>query len=224
MFIILSDCSEVYVNDNLPYSLYSVPITSITWREIIKSINQVYSNANNKEKYLLRELKEYLPKVVLMENKESNWVYVVSLANNTPSWSKISWKDVVYKKKRYFYPAHGGWPKIRPNYIVFRFDGKLLSIHHVEDYEVVDDMHKEIILKDTIICPKCKKDISNEKCITSSGMFISSLMALTMGMIGEKEGSFKIPLHLRGMAIVTKENFEVLKVHSKASIKLADKL
>ena len=144
MFIILSDCSEVYVNDNLPHSLYSVPITSITWREIIKSINQVYPNADNKEKYLLRELKEYLQKVVQMENKESNWVYVVSLANNTPSWSKISWKDVVYKKKRYFYPADGGWPKIPPNYIAFRFDGKLQSIHHVEDYEVVDDMHKEI--------------------------------------------------------------------------------
>ncbi len=144
MFIILSDCSEGYVNNNLPPSLYGVPITSITWRGIIKSINQDYPNANNKEKYLLRELKEYLQKVVQMENKESNLVYVVSLANNIPNWSKISWKDVVYKKKRYFYPSDGGWPKIPPNYIAFRFDGILQSIHHVEDYEVVDDMHNEI--------------------------------------------------------------------------------
>ena len=81
----------------------------------------------------------------------------------------------------------------------------------------------EILLRDTIICPKCKKDIS-QKCITPSGRFMLSLMALTMGMIGEKEGNFSIPPHLRGLAIVTKENYEQLKRQSKASIKLANKL
>ena len=86
------------------------------------------------------------------------------------------------------------------------------------------DGGKEIILKGTIFCPKCKKDISNGSCITPSGMFMSSLLGLTMGMIGEKEGTFKIPPHLRGIAIVTKENFEALKTQSKASIKLAEKL
>ena len=81
-----------------------------------------------------------------------------------------------------------------------------------------------ILLKDNIICPKCKKDISEGKCVTPSGTFIISLMALTMGMIGEKEGNLQIPPHLRGMAIVTKENYDALKKQSKASIKLADKL
>jgi|SRR3989344_525030 len=86
------------------------------------------------------------------------------------------------------------------------------------------DGGKEIIVKDTIICPKCKKDISNGSCITPSGMFIISLLGLTIGMIGEKDGALKIPPHLRGMAIVTKENFEILKAQSKASIKLAKRL
>jgi len=86
------------------------------------------------------------------------------------------------------------------------------------------DGGKEIILKDTIICQKCKKDISDGSCVTPSGIFIISLLGITMGMIGEKEGTLKIPPHLKGMAIVTKENFEVLKARSKASIKLVDKL
>jgi len=86
------------------------------------------------------------------------------------------------------------------------------------------DGGKEIILKDAIICPKCKKDISNERCITPSGMFMISLLGLTIAMIGEKEGTGKIPPHLEGMAIVTKENFDALKARSKASIKLADRL
>lgn len=82
----------------------------------------------------------------------------------------------------------------------------------------------EILLRDNIICPKCKKDISNEKCITLSGRFMISLMALTIGMLGEKEGDFKVPVHLKGLTIVTKEKYNILKEQSKASIKLANKL
>lgn len=84
---------------------------------------------------------------------------------------------------------------------------------------------KEILLRNNIICPKCKKDISEGKCITPSGMFMISLMAITMEMIAEKRGDhFELPPHLRGMAIVSKENYEALKKQSKASIKLAEKL
>ena len=54
-----------------------------------------------------------------------------------------------------------------------------------------------------VICPKCKKDISNEKCVSRSGEFLISMMALTMGMIGEKESNFRIPPHLRGMVYGT---------------------
>lgn len=79
-----------------------------------------------------------------MESQESNWVYVVSLSDSTPSWSKVSWKDVIYKKRFYFYPQGKNWPGIPPNYIAFRFEGRLQSIHHVEKYEVVQDAHKYI--------------------------------------------------------------------------------
>ncbi|MEK6984078.1 MAG: hypothetical protein AABX33_05885 [Nanoarchaeota archaeon] len=65
------------------------------------------------------------------------------------------------------------------------------------------DGGEEIILRDNIICPKCKKDISNEKCVSRSGEFLISMMALTMGMIGEKESNFRIPPHLRGMVYGT---------------------
>ncbi len=82
----------------------------------------------------------------------------------------------------------------------------------------------KIVLRDTLICPKCKRDISNGKCITPSGMFMISLMALMICMIGEKEGNLHIPPHLTGMAIVTGETYTTLQKQSKASIKLADKL
>ncbi len=85
--------------------------------------------------------------------------------------------------------------------------------------------NQKILLRDNIICPKCKHDISDGKCITPSGMFMISLMIITMWQVAEKEGDrFELPPHLRGIAIVSKENYEVLKKQSKAFIMLANKL
>ena len=81
----------------------------------------------------------------------------------------------------------------------------------------------EIILRDKIFCPKCKKEINNGKCVALSGELMISLMALTIGMIGEKEGNFEIPPHLRRMALVSKENFNKLKEQSKRAITLVTK-
>lgn len=83
---------------------------------------------------------------------------------------------------------------------------------------------KEVIVRDSIVCPKCKKDISNGKCVTGGGQFLISLIALAAGMLGEREGTFKVPPHLRNMALVSKENYEILRKQSKASIKLVEKL
>jgi hypothetical protein len=116
----------------------------LPWSAIIDLIDEVFPKAAMKEKWLLQNLKSYLREIVIMESQESNWVYVVSLSDSTPSWSKISWKDVIYKKRFYFYPQGKNWPGIPPNYIAFRFEGRLQSIHHVEKYEVVQDAHKYI--------------------------------------------------------------------------------
>lgn len=118
-FIVLSDCSREYIKSSLRESYYSVPVKFIQWKVVADLIAQAYSNGSNVEKFLFREMLAYLAKEVQMENAESNWVYVVSLADNTPSWSKISWKDVVYKKRRYFYPVGSNWPKVVPNYLAF---------------------------------------------------------------------------------------------------------
>jgi hypothetical protein len=78
-----------------------------------------------------------------MQNIDSNWVYVVSLGSDTPEGWKLSWIDVVEKRRRYFHPVGDGWPKEPPNYIAFRYHGKLQSIHHIDGYTVFDDPHKE---------------------------------------------------------------------------------
>ena len=71
-----------------------------------------------------------------MQKFDSNWVYVVSLGSGTNPGRNIFWIDVVNDRGRYFHPVGKGWPKEPPNYMAFRYWGKLRSIHHVESYEV----------------------------------------------------------------------------------------
>jgi hypothetical protein len=77
-----------------------------------------------------------------MQKVDSNWVFVVSLGHGGPDKWNISWRDIVVKHNKYFHPvggSKGGWPAEPPNYIAFRYDGKLQSIHHIDRYQVFTD-------------------------------------------------------------------------------------
>ena len=77
-----------------------------------------------------------------MQNKDSNWVYIVALGCDKPSGWQINWQDIVNIKEKYFQPIcgiNGGWPSEPPNYIAFRYRGKLQTIHHIDKYEVFND-------------------------------------------------------------------------------------
>jgi hypothetical protein len=83
-------------------------------------------------------------KVINMQDRNSNKVFCVVLGSDKPEWSKLSWKEIVEKERKYFYPVSKKWPPDPPNYIAFRYDGKLQSIHHVEKYEVVTKMYEHL--------------------------------------------------------------------------------
>ena len=76
-----------------------------------------------------------------MQDQNSNWVYVVSLNDDTFG-GETTFIDVVEKHRKYFHPVggdRGGWPVEPPNYMGFRYHGHLQSIHHVDDYQVITD-------------------------------------------------------------------------------------
>ena len=65
-------------------------------------------------------------------------VFVVALSKAAFEEGRgYTWIDVVEKDKHYFHPIGRGWPEEPPNYIAFRYDGKLQSVHYIESYEVV---------------------------------------------------------------------------------------
>ena len=76
-----------------------------------------------------------------MERQTDNNVFVVVLGQSpmVPGQTH-TWIDVVEKDKCYFHPVGNHWPVRPPNYIGFRYRGRLQSVHHIESFEIVEDL------------------------------------------------------------------------------------
>lgn len=136
--VVLSECSPEYARLYLPdEEIDGVPVVHLSWRELSGLATRARRAGAPAEKRLLDDLNGYLRGLMTMQQVDSNWVYVVVLSHDqAPGWD-CSWVEIVTRYHTYFHPAGAGWPKQPPNYIAFRFDGQLQSIHHIESYEVV---------------------------------------------------------------------------------------
>lgn len=133
-----------YAKDNLAFKeVNDIPIKHLSWVKIYVFAAAYRANSNNEQKYLLQELKEYLGGIMTTQTKDSNWVYVVALGRGKTEDCNITWIDIVNNK--YFHPVGGnGCPKEPPNYIAFKYKGKLQAIHHIDDYVVTKNLHDEV--------------------------------------------------------------------------------
>ncbi len=142
VIVTASECSQSYAREYLPKGIRGIPIRHISWSEV--GTLSRFPDGTHAEKRLMQEFRNYIATIVNMQPKESNWVYVVSL--NYDEWAPgLTFVDVVEKRRLYFHPyGRGGWPLDPPNYMGFRYGGRLRSICHVESAEVIRNFHKHI--------------------------------------------------------------------------------
>ena len=146
--IVVSEASHEYAKANFGIEqVKGIEVIFISWKDFYNYSNKATEYCSHAEKHLLRELNSHLETIMTMQNNDSNLVYVVALGWGNRKGTKISHIDIVEKKLRYWHQVGGnGWPKTPPNYLAFRYHGKLQSIHHVDSYEVFTNPHK--ILKE----------------------------------------------------------------------------
>ena len=142
----MSECSMDYADSYLPFKQKNgIPVYHLPWKKIYEIANESKAGSSIAQKNLLKELMQYLGGIMTIQTKESNWVFMVSLGTSKPEDCDLTWIEIVQKHMKYFHPLGGnGWPKEPPNYIAFRYGGKLQSIHHIEDYVVTKNLHDEI--------------------------------------------------------------------------------
>ncbi len=145
--IALSECSQEYASLHLEVrEVAGLRIEPLSYKDVVAFAKAARQEGSYAEKRLVDELLTYLGGIMTMQQIDSNWVYVVALAQGAPGGWGISWIDIVKRKHRYFHPVgggRGGWPKEPPNYIAFRYNGKLQSINSVEGYEVFTNPHEK---------------------------------------------------------------------------------
>jgi hypothetical protein len=118
-----------------------IVVVVLGWSELVRQALEASRHRGPVERHVAGELATYLRGVADMRDTNTNSVHVVSLRREPwAGWpANLSPVDEVEQHRVYHYPTTGGnYPKIVPNYMGFRYDGKLQSIHHVDDYAIVE--------------------------------------------------------------------------------------
>jgi hypothetical protein len=120
-------------------SLPGVNLMHRSWRQLRARSIEARAGERHEAKRVLDQFTAYLEVIFGMDTMYDNRVFVVSLGSgNREGWS-LSWVDIVERYGRYYYPVGQRWPD-PPNYLGFRYRGKLQRIHHVEGYEIVTNL------------------------------------------------------------------------------------
>ncbi len=138
LMISVSAASDEIARLRLPKDIDGVPLIHLSWG-LIRAL-AIHSLAQTKvleERLWLKELATHLEKFSAMDTLRDNMVYVVSLGSQAMRESGThTWIDVVEKDGAYFHPVGNHWPQQPPNYIAFRYRGKLQSVHRIEAHEI----------------------------------------------------------------------------------------
>ena len=146
LIVSLSAASREYAADKLPNKLGGIRVEHRSWSDLSKIVNDSYGCTTKfGEKLWLDHLQKHLRGYISMRNVKDNTVFVVSLSSEAikKDDDSYTWVDVIEKDSKYFHPVGNRWPVIPPNYIGFRLNGRLRSVHHIESYKVVTDLSQK---------------------------------------------------------------------------------
>jgi hypothetical protein len=140
-----SECSTSYARLFLPDKVKGFRVEHISWRDILTICQRSRAQASSfQEKAWLAQFENYLEGIATMQDIQSNKVWVVALSDEEiRKGSGYTWIDVVQKDGCYFHPVGRTYPLSPPNYVGFRYYGRLQSIHYVEKSRVSNHLHKE---------------------------------------------------------------------------------
>lgn len=142
LLVSVSAASSEYAQSRLPAQVDGIELEHIAWSDLHRLVDVAYHNSSrHQEKFWLQQLSKHLASYSIMQDVNSNHVYVVSLSSSAITEDDpYTWLDVVQRDRRYFHPVGNNWPVIPPNYVGFRYSGMLQSVHHVDDHRIVTNV------------------------------------------------------------------------------------
>ena len=89
-------------------------------------------------------------------------------------------------------------------------------------YYATEDAKNKIMVQDSLTCPKCKSDISQEKCAVKVNDFLMRLLAGNILLMIKEKGE-PMPEHLRGMSPLDEYEYATVARHRRTKLKMVEK-
>lgn len=142
LLISVSSSNKEHAMRKLPSIIEGIKVIHISWNDFQRLGRRALKNSKKiEDRIWLKQLDEHLKGYISMSRINDNKVYVVALSkDNISDAANYTWIDVVEKDQRYFHPVGGSYPVQPPNYIGFRYNGRVQSVHHIESFQIVDDL------------------------------------------------------------------------------------
>ncbi|MCU1251315.1 MAG: hypothetical protein JWQ49_4344 [Edaphobacter sp.] len=140
--VTLSAAHRIHAQRRLPADLSGVALSHLSWGDLYRMAGNACGIATRfEEKLWLRQLIKHLQEFTTMERGMDSSVFVVVLGDKPMIEGQAhTWIDVVEKDQSYFHPVGNHWPVQPVNYIGFRYRGRLQSVHHVDSFEIFEDV------------------------------------------------------------------------------------
>lgn len=138
----LSQASAALASAQLPADVDGVPVTHLSWRDVMSDVRTLRRSCRGQERAWLDELSIYLRRVVRLRSVADSWTYCVVISNERPGGAdQRSFREFVTEEHIYFHPyGRQGWPTEPPNFMAFRWDNAVRRIHRVTKTDVVPSL------------------------------------------------------------------------------------
>ena len=140
--VTVSAMSKVVAQRRQPGALDGIELVHLSWDELRDLAGQSLAGTRVvPERLWLTQLIEHLAEFTTMDRVTSNEVLVVPLSvERIRPENPYASTDVVERDGSYFHPIDAHWTVTPPNYVAFRYRGRLQSVHHVSRVQVVFDV------------------------------------------------------------------------------------
>lgn len=138
LLVSLSDSSEKWASTQLPPDIGGVPVVHVSWDFIRDRARHVKRSVQGAEHLWLTELERYMGATTSTRDSADQKVFCVVISQAT--FGDLTFRQYVEQERVYFHPYGGrnGWPKRPPNFLCFRWEGRVRQVNRVESFEVVE--------------------------------------------------------------------------------------
>ncbi|MGW5219907.1 hypothetical protein ACWEQA_18740 [Nocardia sp. NPDC004085] len=137
LLVSLSDSSERWAVNQLPSEVDGIQVKHLPWDVVRDTVKATMARSRGRERIWLEQLGTYMGRATSKIAYDDQWVFCV-VASDTLFGGR-SFKDYVVNERAYFHPYGGNntWPKAAPNFLCFRWAGRVQQVNRVTSFEIV---------------------------------------------------------------------------------------